>query len=449
MNSVERSLADATLPMSRKGWGRTSLYRRYAIALIWVTMLLRFVDLQIISVLLESIRKEFGATDTQLGLLSGFAFSILYATLGIPVGWLADRYDRRTIIACAVGLWSVMTALCGLATSFTWLLLARVGVGVGEAGGTAPAYSLVSETVAPERRASVFAILNSAVPAGVFVGFLIGGWAAQSYGWRGAFLALGVVGVLAAGVVRVTLSDPAHGRGGASETHASIPILETLRHLLRIRSYCHLVLASSLFTAGAMGSGVWIASFFIRVHHMPPGEVGTWLALIYGGGGIAGVLCGGFCADKVVARTGDTRWYAWLAAAMSAAILPFAPFVYLSGAPVQALLVQIGTTFLMHAWMGPVYGTIQSLAGPGRRALAAAINLLAINLIAYGSGPLLVGVASDRLAPVVADQSLRYAILGVVLVTYSWAALHFYIAGRSLREDLAKAQVRSAPHACR
>lgn len=439
MKTAERSLAEPGFIKPGLTWLASKAYTRYAIALIWLTLVLRFVDIQIVSVLLESIRAEFAVSDTQLGLLTGFAFSIFYGTLGVPVGWLADRYNRRTIIASAVGLWSAMTAVCGLATSFTGLLLARVGVGVGEAGGTAPAYSLVSDLIPAEKRASIFAILNSSVPAGVFTGFLVGGWVGRDYGWRGAFLVLGIIGIAVALLVRLTLADPQREHAARTEPVATGPFLATVRELLRIRSYRHLVLASSIFTAGAMGSGIWITAFFMRVHHMPVVEVATWLALIYGGGGIAGVLCGGFFADRIVARTRDKRWYAWLSAIVATSIMPFAFCVYLWEAAIPALLAHIGTVFLMHAWMGPTYGTIQTLAGANRRAMAAAINLLAINLVAYGSGPLLVGLASDWLSASAGTDSLRYAILSVVVVTYLWAAVHFYLASRTLRADLERA----------
>jgi predicted MFS family arabinose efflux permease len=433
MKLAQSFVEPGTVPLDTRGLSEA--YRRYVIALIWVTLMLRFVDIQVISVLLESIRKEFSVSDTQLGLLGGFAFSILYGTLGIPVAWLAERYSRRNIAAVAVGLWSAMTAVCGLATSFTSLLLARVGVGIGEAGGTAPAYSLVSEIVPAEKRASIFAILNSSVPAGVFVGFIIGGWVNEYYGWRSVFMTLGIAGVLVALLVRFTLHESQRAvlQGGAV---AAQTLFDPIRQLLRIRAYRHLVAASSIFTAGAMGSGIWIASFFVRVHHMPQPVVATWLGLLYGGGGIAGAVLGGILVDRVVKRTGDKRWYAWMSAAAAAGILPFALFVYLWSNPIQALLVHVGTILLMHAWMGPVYGTIQTLAGPGRRAMAAAVNLLVINVVAYGLGPLMVGAVSDWLGPRLGGDSLRYSILVVVIVTYTWAAYHFYAAARTLRADL-------------
>jgi len=416
-------------------------YRVYVLALIWCVLLLRFVDLQIVSVLLEPIKKEFAVSDTQLGLLTGLAFSVLYGLLGVPVAWLADRSNRRNIIAVAVGLWSLMTALCGLASSFPALLLARMGVGIGEAGGTAPAYSMISDHFPPQRRASIFAILNSSVPLGVFAGFLVGGYVSVHYGWRTAFMVVGIPGVLVALALWLTVSEPLRGlsdRHAANQARA--PQGAALKYLLNVASYRHFVMASSVFTLGAMGSGVWIPSFFVRVHGMSAAQVGPWLACIYGGGGLAGVLLGGHLADRAVQRTGDARWYAWLSGACVLAILPFSLFVYLWPNPIQALLVHTGTTFLMHAWMGPLYGTVQSLAGIRRRAVAAAINMLTVNLIAYGLGPLAVGVASDYFGAHFGNESLRYSILSVVAVAYTWAGIHFLLAARTLRQDLARAE---------
>jgi predicted MFS family arabinose efflux permease len=415
-------------------------YLYYVIAVLWVVMLLRFVDLQIVAVLLEPIRREFEVSDTLLGFMTGSAFAIFYGTLGVPVAWLADRYNRRNIIAAAVGLWSAMTAVCGLAGSFTALFFARMGVGVGEAGGQPPAYSLVSDYVAPEKRSSIFAILNSAVPFGVFCGFIIGGWVSQHYGWRAAFMVVGLPGVLIALLIWLTVREPPRGFSENRTNVATAPLGETLGYLWRTRSYRHLVLATAIFTLGAIGSGIWIPSFFVRVHGMANAEVAVWLAFIYGGGGVLGATLGGFLADRLVARNNDKRWYAWLSGIAAAAILPFSFFVYLWPDPITALLVHIGTTILMHSWMGPAYGTVQSLAGVTRRAMAAAINGLAVNLLALGLGPLIVGAASDYFNARYGENSLRYSILTVVVVCYSWAALHFLLASRTLRQDLAAAE---------
>ena len=419
----------------------TDGYRNYVIVLVWLVMLSRFVDLQIIAVLLESIKQEFHFSDTQLGLLTGFAFSLFYATLGLPIAWLADRYNRRNIIALSLGLWSLMSALCGAATGFVSLFLARMGVGVGEAGGIPPSYSLISDYIERNRRGTVFAILNSSVPLGVFVGFLIGGWVNTYFGWRAAFVVVGLPGIFLALLIRFTLREPPRGLADGHATAPSAPPLqETFAYLWSLHSYRHIVLATCIFTMGAIGSGIWIPSFFIRVHGMSVAEVATWLACLYGLGGAIGSTLGGTLADRLATRRQDARWYMWISGIASVCILPFSLFVYLWPNPVQALMVHFGTTVLMHVFLGPSYGTVQTLAGVKRRAMASAINQFMINLIALGLGPLLVGAASDHFHALFGDNALRYSILAVVLVAYNWAAVHFFLAARTLRRDLATAE---------
>jgi MFS family permease len=331
----------------------TDAYRNYVLVLIWFVALLRFVDLQIIAVLLESIKTEFSFSDTQLGLLGGIAFALFYATMGIPVAWMADRFSRRNIIAIALGTWSLMTALCGMATGFVSLFLARVGVGVGEAGGVPPSDSLVSDYFPPEKRGMVFAILRSSIPVGVFVGFMVGGWVNEYYGWRAAFMVVGIPGVFLALLVRFTLREPPRGFSEKGDTVVQAPALkEALRYLWRLRSYRQIVLATSIVTLGAYGSGIWIPSFFIRVHGMSAAEIGTWLAFIYGGGGLLGSMLGGLLADRLSKRSNDHRWYMWIPAIATISILPFSFFVYLWPNPVQALLVHVGTS-IRHQ---PVHG---------------------------------------------------------------------------------------------
>ena len=419
----------------------TDGYRNYVIVLVWLVMLSRFVDLQIIAVLLESIKQEFHFSDTQLGLLTGFAFSLFYATLGLPIAWLADRYNRRNIIALSLGLWSLMSALCGAATGFVSLFLARMGVGVGEAGGIPPSYSLISDYIERNRRGTVFAILNSSVPLGVFVGFLIGGWVNTYFGWRAAFVVVGLPGIFLALLIRFTLREPPRGHAdGLAAITTSPPLKETFAYLWSLHSYRHIVMATSIFTLGAIGSGIWIPSFFIRVHGMGVAEVGTWLAFLYGIGGAVGSTLGGTLADRLATRRHDARWYMWLSGITNVCILPFSLFVYLWPNPIQALMVHLGTTTLMHMYLGPAFGTVQNLAGAKRRAMASAINLFMINLIALGLGPLIVGMASDYFNARFGANALRYSILAVVLVAYNWAAVHFFLAARTLRQDLATAE---------
>jgi predicted MFS family arabinose efflux permease len=422
----------------------TKLYLAYALGLIWLVLLFRVVDLQIVATLLEGIRKEFAVSDTQLGLLTGFAFAIFYGSLGIPIARLADTGNRRNIIAVALALWSAMTTLCGCATGFWWLLAARMGVGVGEAGGSPPAYSLICDYFGPKRRATIFAVLNSAVPAGVFVGLLVGGYIVTSFGWRAAFFVVGAPGVLLAVLIALTLREPQRRMHQALDRRISSGVGGCLKFLVSMPSYRHLVLGSSLFTLGAMGSGIWIPSFFVRVHGMSMHDASTGLAIIYGAGGIVGVLVGGHLADTTARRTADPRWFAWVPAISTFAILPFAFLVYLWPSAKPAMMMQIGITVLMHMWMGPAYGTVQSLAGASRRAMAAALNMMVVNLIGYGFGPLLVGMASDWLRPTLGAQSLRYALLAVVVFAYGWAGIHFTLAAKSLRQDLAHGRAEAS-----
>jgi MFS family permease len=339
-----------------------------------------------------------------------------------------------------------MTAVCGMATSFGALLLARVGVGVGEAGGAPPSYSLISDYFPRERRSTVFALLNTSVPMGVFCGLLIGGYVNANFGWRATLIAIGLFGVGIAVIVRFTVREPARGSAdrrpvaaapGIAVPSVSVPSLaETLRYLWARRSYRHLVCGTSIATLGGFGSGVWMLSFFVRVHHLPPPQVATWLAFIYGGCGLIGVTMGGVIADRLSRRRSDWRWQGWLSAMALGSILPFALVVFLAPVATTAFAALVGVVLLMHMWMGPAYGTVQSLAPPASRAMAAAINLLVVNLLAMGCGPLLVGAMSDFFNARFGEDAIRYAILSLVAVTYTWAAIHFFLASRTLREEL-------------
>ena len=412
-------------------------YRYYVVGIIWLVMLLRFVDWQIVGVLLESLRREFKVSDTQLGFLSGTAFALFYTVLGLPIAWLADRYSRRNIIAACLAMWSGMTALFGMAGSFTGLLLARVGVSIGEAGGQPPSHSLISDYFPARQRSTVFAFLACAAPAGVFAGYLIGGAINAWLGWRATVMVIGLFGLAVAALLFLTVREPVRGGIDGRTGVSAASVKETARYLWSKRSYRHFVSGASIATLGAVGSGVWIISFFVRVHGMTPLQASTWIACVYGIGGVIGALTGGAMADRLAKSRSDARWHGWIPAIAMIAIVPFCIFVYLWPNPITALLVHTGNTFLLHAWMGPCYGTVQTIAGPSRRAMASAVNVFAVNLIALGLGPLLVGAMSDYFNATFGETALRYSILTLVLVTFPWAALHFLLAARTLRQDLA------------
>ncbi|HTR00763.1 MAG TPA: MFS transporter [Candidatus Acidoferrum sp.] len=397
---------------------QNSRYPFYVLALLWAAALLRFVDLQIVAVLLESIKAEFRLDDTRLALLGGAAFALFYGVLGLPVAWLAERYCRRTLIAAAVTLWSLMTMLCGQASSFGNLLLARIGVGIGEAGGYPPTTSLLADYFPPAKRGRACAIIASAIPIGVLVGFAAGGLINAHYGWRATLQVVGLPGVLLGLLILLTLREPRRLQAGDA-TFTGMSFLASSRQLWRSAGYPTLVAAACLFTLGATGSGLWIPSYFIRHHGLSGTETGIWMALLYGGGGLAGSLLGGWLAQRAD-RDGSGAAYATVCRWSLAATLPLLPFVLLLPYPRIALCCHAGVTLLMHMNVGPVLTLIQKLAGERQRALAHAWSLLVSNVVALPLGPLAVGWFSDRLTPVLGSAALGYGILAVM--TISWAA---------------------------
>ena len=416
-------------------------YGIYILVLLWFAGLLRFMDIQVFAVVLESVRTEFHLSDTQAGMLSGLAFALFYATLGIPLAFLADRYNRRNILSIVLTIWSGMTALCGTTVGYASLFLARMGVGIGEAGAMPTINSLLADYFPPNKRGTVFAIFNTSIPAGVFCGFMIGGWVLTHFGWRATFYSYGIPGVILAILIRLTLREPP--RGGSENIAASLEsvgFLDTLKFLWQRRSYRHLVMATTIMTVGAYGSGIWIPTFFTRIHGMSIGTVTVWLAWLYGVGGIIGSLMGGRLADHLSAKNNDARWYVRIPGVAALMIMPFSFFVYLWYDPYTALKVHFGTTVLMHMYLGPAYGTVQSLAGAKRRAMAAGINLLVINLLGIGLGPVIVGSANDYLNSIYGDHAIRYSMLGLVVIAYTWSAIHFFLAARNLREDIVTAR---------
>jgi predicted MFS family arabinose efflux permease len=417
-------------------------YRYYVLVMLILVGICSWVDRTIFSILLEPIKLEFTFSDTQLGLLGGVAFGLFYAAVGLPIAWLADRYNRKNIIAIAIAIWSSMTALSGLAVNFTTLFLARMGVGIGEAGGSPPSQSLVVDYFPPKRRAWAMGILFMYIPLGFFVGFLLGGWINEFFGWRAAFMVVGLPGLVLALLVFFTVREPPRGFSEpVRRKPAPQPSLpETIRYFLSRPALRHLPLAGAMHGIGAWGAGVWMPAYFMRVHGMGSGEIGWWLAVAFGVFGTLGSMLGGRLADKLVNDSGDPRWYAWFSAIAILSCLPFYFAVYLLSDPTLALLVFMIPVFLGHMFLGPVTGMIQSLAGVKRRAMAAAFYLFLANMISMGGGPLVIGIISDLFTERFGTDALRYSLLTLVVVTGIWAAVHFTLAARTLREDLAMAE---------
>jgi predicted MFS family arabinose efflux permease len=372
--------------------------------------------------------------------LGGLAFAVFYSTLGIPLASIADRFNRRNIIAITLCLWSAMTAVCGLARGFGSLFLARVGVGVGEAGSSPASYSLLSDYYPPERRGTALAVLGMGIPLGVLTGFLIGGWVNQFFGWRSAFMVVGIPGIALAILLQLTMREPPRGHYDIQHSQPqSYSIPATFRYLWKRPACHHLCLASALYGLSGWGAGIWQPSFFMRTHGMSSGEAGTWLAFVFGLSGACGAFLGGAIGDRLYKRTGDPRWYMWISSAGILVAVPVVFLVYLWPTPIPAFLFLIVPTLLGHMYLGPSMAMLLGIAGSSRRALASAIYSLFVNLISMGLGPLIVGMMSDYLQPRLGNNSLRYAILGVVVIATSWAAVHFLLAAKTLKEDLAAA----------
>jgi MFS family permease len=412
-------------------------YRRYALGLLLVVYIVNFIDRSIVNILLEPIKREFQPSDTALGFLSGVAFAIFYATLGIPIARWADRGVRRDIIALALFLWSGMTALCGLARTFPQLVLARVGVGVGEAGCSPPAHSILSDYYPPEKRGTAFAIYALGIPIGTAFGYLTGGWMAETLGWRSAFLLVGLPGLVLALVVRLTLREPPRGHAEARRDAGPAPEpLAVMRVMWRLGTFRHLAAAATLHAFVGYGVAAWNAAFLIRSHGMSVGEVGTWLALIGIVAGGLGTFLGGYLSDKLAPR--DVRWSLWVPGVSTLIAVPFAVAFYLWPDVGVALAFAGIPVFFGAMYLGPTFALTQALAPLRMRAVASAFLLFLLNLIGLGLGPQGVGIASDLLAAELEEDSLRGALVLTVLFNL-WSGLHYFLGTRTLAADLAGA----------
>jgi MFS family permease len=408
-------------------------YRRYVLVLLTLVYALNFIDRQILVILQESIKVDMDLSDSQLGLLTGFAFAIFYVSVGIPIARWADVGNRRNIVSMAVAVWSGMTALSGFTQNFWQLLLARIGVGVGEAGGSPPSHSMISDYYPAEKRGSALSFYSTGVYLGILFGFLIGGWINSEFGWRVAFFVVGVPGFLVAILVRLTIREPVRGglEGRALEAPATFG--ETLRTLKGFGSFKLFAIAAGLNAFSSYGIGNFTPSFLIRSHGFTSLEVGTSLALITGIGGALGTYMGGVLADRYGAN--DKRWYLWISGIPAACSVPLMVTAVFIGDPRLALGFLFFATMLGAFYLGPTIAIAHTLVSPSMRAMASAILFFILNLIGLGLGPLVVGMISDMLAPAYGSESLRYA-LGIVSFVNLLSAAFFFLAARKLLADL-------------
>ncbi|MGF1549295.1 MAG: spinster family MFS transporter [Sphingomonadaceae bacterium] len=405
------------------------------LAILLIAYIFNFLDRQIVGVLAVPIKADLGLSDEQLGLMGGTAFALFYTGLGIPIAWLADRRSRVTIIAVSVGIWSAFTALCGLAQNFWQLFLARMGVGVGEAGGVAPSYSLITDYFPPAQRGRALAIFSFGVPIGSSLALFTGGWIATYVDWRAAFIAVGLAGLLVVPLVKLGIRDPIRGgldRAPGAAAHVAPPVAVALRRIAATPSFWLLSIGSASGSIMGYGLFFWTPSLFNRSFDLSLIEASMFYGSIVLAGGLVGIWFGGWLGDR--AGSGNPGGYArvpaicFLLAAPALGLGLFAPSL-----PVAWLMFLV-PTILSLAWLGPVLAAIQHIVPPAMRAMASASFLFINNLIGIGFGTWFLGKMSDEMRDRYGEDSLLYSIL-LGLGFYFLASLLYWLASRRLPRD--------------
>ena len=432
--------------------GGASSHRNYLLNLLLVILAFNLLDRIALGIVLQDIKVDLSLSDTELGLLTGIAFALFYSVMGIPIGRWADRGDRVTIITITTALWSVAVALCGAAGSFVQLMLIRIVVGVGEAGCIPPAHSLIADYFARSERPRAVARYMLGFPLSAVMGYFLAGWLNQFYGWRITFALLGLPGLVLAALAWFTLREPRRGKPSspaadsstsnsvsAQPDRESVPpsLKEACIALWANTTFRHLLMCWSVMSFFGYGITQWKPTFFIRSFGLQTGEVGTWFAVIYGVTGLLGTYIGGALASRLAVHNEPLQLKAMALAVASFGIISaciyFSPNAYLAFGLLALSLVGIYTIY------GPLFATIQTLVPPRMRALSISIIYLIANLIGLGLGPLLAGVLSDGLRPVLGEESLRYALL-MLSPGYLWSAWHLSRASKTVASDLEAAQ---------
>jgi predicted MFS family arabinose efflux permease len=411
-------------------------YAKYVLGALFVVYVFNFIDRQVLSILIDPIKEDLGVSDTAMGLLVGPAFALFYTFAGIPIARWADTGSRRTVIAFSLTLWSLMTAASGLARSFSTLALARIGVGVGEAGGTPPSHALLSDYFPPERRATALALYGNGIYIGAGLGIMAGGFIKEAFGdWRIAFYLVGLAGLPLAVLVWATVRELPRGSSEAGPvTDSGLGFFGVMRFLLRRRSFRWLMVAACFQAISGYGILNWGGMFLVRVHELSYGEVGALFGPTIMFGGCLGVTFGGWLSDHLGRR--DPRWYMRMPAIASLVSLPFAVGFLLLDSPTLAIACFVPFYTVSNLYVGPLWSTTQNLARPDMRATASAVQLFILNIVGLGFGPFMVGALNDALAGRFGDEAIRYSLLVAALLG-GLATFFFWLASATLREDLA------------
>lgn len=400
--------------------------------MLWVLLavyILNFLDRQIVNILAEPIARDLSLSDADIGLLTGLAFALFYTFLGIPIARHADKpsTNRVGLISVSLAIWSGMTVLCGMAQNFVQLLLARIGVGVGEAGCTPAAHSLITDRVEPAKRASAIAFYGLGIPIGSLLGLIVGGLVADQWGWRTAFMVVGIPGILLALVLPLMIKEVRHKPDptAAGVSGAGFTALEALKEVFGTRAFLYIAIASSVTAFLGYGKGVWALILFQRSHGLSAGETGLLLGVALGIAGIFGTWLGGYLADRF--GKVDKRHMLTTPAIGMAVAAPILFVGYWVDEWHVAIALLFIPTVLNAAYYGPTFACVHGLVRPQARAMASAVMLFLQNLIGLGLGPLLFGIASEMLKPAVGIESVRYVLygaawLGLIPAFFFWRA---------------------------
>jgi len=430
-------MAESAAPATRAKPMFSRSYTRYVLGVLVVVYVFNFIDRQILNILAPLIKDDLGISNTQIGLLTGLAFGIFYATLGIPIARLADKHSRVTIISVCLAIWSLMTALSGLVQGYWQLLAARIGVGVGEAGGSPPSHSLIADYFPVSERATALGIYALGIPVGILFGNLAGGWIAEFFGWRAAFLLVGIPGILLAILLRLTVREPPRGHSEARVgTQEKVPFPVVLKTMWGFRSFRQLSLGAATQAFVGYGSIAFMPLFLVGSHDMSPGQVGTALGLIIGIAGGLGTFLGGYITDRLGLR--DIRWYMWLPGLGFLIAVPVSLGVFYFESIWVILALYVIPAFTTNLYTGPTFGMTQSLAPLAMRASASALLLFIINIIGLVLGPTTVGWLSDLLKELTGMSdglSLRWA-LALCSLVYLVSFCNYWLAARHLKGDL-------------
>ncbi len=411
--------------------------RYYLLALLTLLNLLLVLDKIVLSILIEPIRAEFGLSDGQLGALMGLVYAIFMGAAGLPLGMLADRMNRRNLAAICVAGWSAMTLACAAAQNLWHLLLARIGVGVGEAGGGPTSMSMIADSFEPRRRATAMAVFATGTQLAALVNLTFATQIAHNYGWRMTLVAAALPGFALALLLVFTVREPARGMADRSRgTEPAPPLRETLAYIWQQRSLRHLLAGATLCYVVIAGMGSWHFSFLVRSHNLHLHEVGPIIGIGIAALGLTSNLISGTLSDFLGAR--DERYRTLLIGFGALATLFIGCWSILTESANGALAGVVIFAAAVVFWFPTVAALSQSLVTLRMRSTVAGLLFVLSNLIGYGIGPILIGTVSDLLAPAFGEHSLRYAMLGVLMLV-AWAAVHFFLASRDLRKNLSSA----------